>query len=50
MLLRFEVVNDENPTIAIVRRGQPFNGVVRFTRPFDENEDTVQLVFTLGKF
>lgn len=46
--VKFEAVNDENPTTAIVRRGQPFNGVVRFTRPFDENEDIVQLVFTLG--
>lgn len=45
---KFEVINDENPTTAIVRRGQPFNGVVRFTRPVDENEDVVQLVFTLG--
>ncbi|XP_045452766.1 hemocyte protein-glutamine gamma-glutamyltransferase-like [Melitaea cinxia] len=46
--VKFEVINDENPTTAIVRRGQPFNGVVRFTRPVDENEDVVQLVFTLG--
>lgn len=46
--VKFEAVNDENPTTAIVRRGQPFNGVVRFTRPFDENEDIMQLVFTLG--
>ncbi|KPJ09521.1 Hemocyte protein-glutamine gamma-glutamyltransferase [Papilio machaon] len=46
--IKFEVVNEENPTTTIVRRGQPFNGVVRFTRPFDENEDIVQLMFTLG--
>ncbi|KPJ04690.1 Hemocyte protein-glutamine gamma-glutamyltransferase [Papilio xuthus] len=46
--IKFEVINEENPTTTIVRRGQPFNGVVRFTRPFDENEDIVQLMFTLG--
>ncbi|XP_050674600.1 hemocyte protein-glutamine gamma-glutamyltransferase-like [Leptidea sinapis] len=46
--LKFEAVNDENPTTTIVRRGQPFNGVVRFTRPYDDNDDIVQLVFTLG--
>ncbi|XP_072942893.1 hemocyte protein-glutamine gamma-glutamyltransferase-like [Epargyreus clarus] len=46
--VKFEAVNDENPTTAIVRRGQPFNGVIRFTRPFDENEDMVQLIFSLG--
>ncbi|CAG5015111.1 unnamed protein product [Parnassius apollo] len=46
--VKFEVVNEENPTVTIVRRGQPFNGVVRFTRAFDENEDIVQLVFSLG--
>ncbi|XP_073954050.1 hemocyte protein-glutamine gamma-glutamyltransferase-like [Choristoneura fumiferana] len=46
--VKYEIVNDEDPTVAIVRRGQPFNGVVRFTRPIDENEDVVQLVFTLG--
>ncbi|XP_053614168.1 hemocyte protein-glutamine gamma-glutamyltransferase-like [Plodia interpunctella] len=46
--VKFEVVNDENPTTTILRRGQPFNGVVRFTRPFDEENDVVQLVFTLG--
>ncbi|VVC93088.1 unnamed protein product [Leptidea sinapis] len=27
---KFEAVNDENPTTTIVRRGQPFNGVVRY--------------------
>ncbi|XP_060805522.1 hemocyte protein-glutamine gamma-glutamyltransferase [Amyelois transitella] len=46
--VKFEVVNDENPTTTILRRGQPFNGVVRFTRPYDEGNDLVQLVFTLG--
>ncbi|XP_050352599.1 hemocyte protein-glutamine gamma-glutamyltransferase-like [Nymphalis io] len=46
--VKFEVINDENPTTTVVRRGQPFNGVARFTRPFDENEDIVQLVFNLG--
>ncbi|KAM3960323.1 hemocyte protein-glutamine gamma-glutamyltransferase [Aphomia sociella] len=45
---KYEVVNDENPTATIVRRGQPFNGVVRFNRPYDEEIDLVQLVFTLG--
>ncbi|KAI8420371.1 hypothetical protein MSG28_008888 [Choristoneura fumiferana] len=44
--VKYEIVNDEDPTVAIVRRGQPFNGVVRFTRPIDENEDVVQLVST----
>ncbi|KAL4705624.1 hypothetical protein ACJJTC_002010 [Scirpophaga incertulas] len=46
--VKYEVVNDENPTTTIVRRGQPFNGVVRFTRPFNEENDMVQLLFTLG--
>ncbi|XP_034835150.1 hemocyte protein-glutamine gamma-glutamyltransferase-like [Maniola hyperantus] len=48
---KFEAVNIDPPTdvtTTIVRRGQPFNGVVRFNRPYDENMDTVQLVFTLG--
>ncbi|XP_049876588.1 hemocyte protein-glutamine gamma-glutamyltransferase-like [Pectinophora gossypiella] len=45
---KYEVVNDENPTVTVLRRGQPFNGVVRFTRPYDEENDVVQLVFTLG--
>ncbi|XP_059057933.1 hemocyte protein-glutamine gamma-glutamyltransferase-like [Achroia grisella] len=43
---RYEVVNDENPT-TVVRRGQPFNGVVRFDRSYDEETDIIQLVFTL---
>ncbi|CAF4877423.1 unnamed protein product [Pieris macdunnoughi] len=46
--VKFEAVNDENPTSTIVRRGQPFNGVIRFTRPYDENDDLIQFVFTLG--
>ncbi|XP_063626874.1 hemocyte protein-glutamine gamma-glutamyltransferase-like [Cydia splendana] len=46
--VKYEVVNEEDPTVAIVRRGQPFNGVVRFTRPYNEESDLVQLVFTLG--
>ncbi|KAJ8717662.1 hypothetical protein PYW07_005592 [Mythimna separata] len=46
--VKYEVVNDENPTTTIVRRGQPFSGVVRFTRPFDEANDIVQLVFSIG--
>ncbi|XP_041984352.1 hemocyte protein-glutamine gamma-glutamyltransferase-like [Aricia agestis] len=46
--LKFEVVNEEYPTVAVVRRGQPFSAVVRFTRPYDEEVDLVQLVFTLG--
>ncbi|XP_037873667.1 hemocyte protein-glutamine gamma-glutamyltransferase [Bombyx mori] len=46
--IRYEVVNDEVPTTTIVRRGQPFNGVIRFTRPYDETNDLVQLVFSLG--
>ncbi|XP_052755774.1 hemocyte protein-glutamine gamma-glutamyltransferase-like [Galleria mellonella] len=45
---KYEVVNDETPTTTIVRRGQPFNGVVRFNRPYQEEVDLVQLVFTLG--
>ncbi|CAB3257332.1 unnamed protein product [Arctia plantaginis] len=45
---KYEVVNEENPTVTIVRRGQPFSGVVRFNRDFDENEDTIQLVFIIG--
>lgn len=43
------MVNDENPTTTIVRRGQPFSGVVRFNRPYDEANDIVQLVFSIGK-
>ncbi|KAJ0174303.1 hypothetical protein K1T71_010449 [Dendrolimus kikuchii] len=46
--IKYEVVNDENPTTTVVRRGQPFNGVVRFNRNYDEATDLVQLVFTLG--
>ncbi|XP_045502285.1 hemocyte protein-glutamine gamma-glutamyltransferase-like [Colias croceus] len=46
--VKFEVVNEETPVCTIVRRGQPFNGVVRFNRPYDENDDLVQFVFTLG--
>lgn len=46
--MKFEVVNDENPTTTIVRRGQPFNGVIRFNRSYDEAADMVQFVFTLG--
>ncbi|XP_047030665.1 hemocyte protein-glutamine gamma-glutamyltransferase-like [Helicoverpa zea] len=46
--VKFEVVNDENPTTTIVRRGQPFSGVVRFNRPYDEANDIVQLVFSIG--
>ena len=46
--VKFEVVNDEDPKTTIVRRGQPFNGVVRFNRPYNEAEDLVQLVFSLG--
>ncbi|KAL0820667.1 hypothetical protein ABMA28_006499 [Loxostege sticticalis] len=46
--VKYESVNEEIPTTAIVRRGQPFNGVVRFTRPYDEEKDMVQLLFTLG--
>ncbi|XP_059057937.1 hemocyte protein-glutamine gamma-glutamyltransferase-like [Achroia grisella] len=46
--MKYEVVNDENPTTTIIRRGQPFNGVVRFNRPYDEETDLVQLVFSLG--
>ncbi|XP_028169213.1 annulin-like [Ostrinia furnacalis] len=46
--IKYESVNEENPTTAIVRRGTPFNGVVRFTRPFDEENDMIQLLFTLG--
>ncbi|OWR55378.1 hemocyte protein-glutamine gamma-glutamyltransferase [Danaus plexippus plexippus] len=46
--IKYEVVNDEVPTIAVLRRGSPFNGVIRFDRPIVEDEDTVQLVFTLG--
>ncbi|CAH0764573.1 unnamed protein product [Diatraea saccharalis] len=46
--VKFEAVNEENPTTTIVRRGQPFNGVVRFTRDYDETNDMVQLLFTLG--
>ncbi|GBP63544.1 Hemocyte protein-glutamine gamma-glutamyltransferase [Eumeta japonica] len=45
---KFEAVNEEGPKTTIVRRGQPFSGVVRFTRPYDVNNDLVQLVFTLG--
>ncbi|KAJ8717052.1 hypothetical protein PYW08_005451 [Mythimna loreyi] len=46
--VKYEVVNDENPNTTIVRRGQPFSGVVRFKRPFDEANDVVQLVFSIG--
>ncbi|XP_026739990.1 hemocyte protein-glutamine gamma-glutamyltransferase-like [Trichoplusia ni] len=46
--VKYEVVNDENPTTTIVRRGQPFSGVVRFNRPYDEANDIVQLVFSIG--
>ncbi|CAH2244438.1 jg11617 [Pararge aegeria aegeria] len=48
---KFEALNIEpatDVTTTIVRRGQPFNGVVRFNRPYDESDDTVQLLFTLG--
>lgn len=45
---KYEVVNEENPTVTIVRRGQPFSGVVRFTRPYDEANDIIQLVFSIG--
>ncbi|KAG7301256.1 hypothetical protein JYU34_014160 [Plutella xylostella] len=46
---KYEVVNELNPTTAVVRRGQPFSGVVRFKRPIDEENDVVQLVFVLGE-
>ncbi|RVE44371.1 hypothetical protein evm_010992 [Chilo suppressalis] len=46
--VKYEAVNEENPTTTIVRRGQPFNGVVRFTREYDESIDMVQLIFTIG--
>lgn len=46
--VKYEAVNEETPTTTIVRRGQPFNGVVRFTREYDEDSDMVQLLFTLG--
>ncbi|KAI5640156.1 transglutaminase family domain-containing protein [Phthorimaea operculella] len=46
--VKYEVVNEETPTVTVLRRGQPFNGVVRFDRPFNEEEDVVQLVFSLG--
>ncbi|GBP35766.1 Hemocyte protein-glutamine gamma-glutamyltransferase [Eumeta japonica] len=45
---KYEAVNVKNLKTMIVRRGQPFSVVVRFTRPYDENNDLVQLVFTLG--
>ncbi|CAG9127448.1 unnamed protein product [Plutella xylostella] len=46
---KYEVVNELNPTTAVVRRGQPFSGVVRFKRPIDEENDVVQLVFVLDE-
>ncbi|XP_052743737.1 hemocyte protein-glutamine gamma-glutamyltransferase [Bicyclus anynana] len=47
---RFEVLNKNatDITTTIVRRGQPFNGVLRFNRPYDEDCDIVKLVFRLG--
>ncbi|XP_053614959.1 hemocyte protein-glutamine gamma-glutamyltransferase-like [Plodia interpunctella] len=45
---KYEVLSGKEPKTTVLRRGQPFNGVVRFTKPFDEDMDLVQLVFTLG--
>ncbi|XP_063385685.1 hemocyte protein-glutamine gamma-glutamyltransferase-like [Cydia fagiglandana] len=45
---RYELVNAEDSKVVIVRRGQLFKGKIQFTRPYDENLDLVQLVFTLG--
>lgn len=46
--IKYEVVNEESQKCTIVRRGQPFSGVIRFNRDFDENEDMIQLLFIIG--
>ncbi|XP_063366650.1 hemocyte protein-glutamine gamma-glutamyltransferase-like [Cydia amplana] len=45
---KYELVNAEDSKAAILRRGQLFKGEVQFTRPYDEESDLVQLVFTFG--
>ena len=32
----------------VVRRGEPFDIVIRFDRPFDSSKDDIQLIFDFG--
>ena len=34
----------------VVRRGEPFDILIKFDRPYDTYKDDIKLVFTTGKY
>ncbi|BFZ19490.1 hypothetical protein BsWGS_22529 [Bradybaena similaris] len=46
---KFAVTRPSNPNQQlVVRRGQPFTVTIAFTRPYDEKEDDLKLIFEAG--